>query len=112
MLYFGGRFSHAVLKQPKAGDYRIQSLYGGKEITFTPTTEHLSVAKHILNVLDYSPLYARIDLLRGRDGGLKLIELELVEPYLYLPHSDGEGADNKGAQMLAKTVRRRLDRAN
>ena len=112
LLYFGGQFSHAVLKQPKAGEYRIQSLYGGKEVTFTPTSEHLTVAKRILNVLDYRPLYARIDLLRGRDGALKLIELELVEPYLYLPHSEGEGADNKGAKMLAKTVRRRLDRAS
>ena len=89
LLYFGGRFSHAVLKQPKAGEYRIQSLYGGTEVTFTPTTEHLTVAKRILNVLDFNPLYARIDLLRGRDGALKLIELELVEPYLYLPHAEG-----------------------
>lgn len=110
LLYFGGLFSHAVLKQPKAGEYRIQSLYGGTEESFTPTSEHLTVAKRILNVLDFTPLYARIDLLRGRDGKLKLIELELVEPYLYLPHSDGDGAENKGAQMLAKAARRRIDR--
>lgn len=108
LLFFDGLFSHAVLKHPRSGDYRIQSLYGGTEETFNPTPAQLSVAKRILDVLDKPPLYARVDLLRGRDGKLKLIELELVEPYLYLPHSDGEGGNNKAAQMLAKAVRRRL----
>lgn len=108
LLFFGGKFSHAVLKHPRSGDYRIQSLYGGTEESFTPSQAHLSVANRILDVLETTPLYARVDLLRGRDGKLKLIELELVEPYLYLPHSQGEGANNKGAQMLAKAVQRRL----
>ena len=54
------------------------------------------------------PLYARVDLIRDRDGGLKLIELELIEPYLYLPHSKGEGTENEGAQKLAKALLDRL----
>ena len=111
LLFFDGLFSHAVLKHPRSGDYRIQSLYGGTEETFNPTPAQLSVARRILDVLETSPLYARVDLLRGRDGKLKLIELELVEPYLYLPHSEGEGADNKGARMLANAVRRRLNKS-
>ena len=107
-LFFGGKFCHAVLKHPRSGDYRIQSLYGGTEETFQPNPAQLSVANRILDVLDFTPLYARVDLLRGRDGKLKLIELELVEPYLYLPHAKGEGAENSGAKMLAKAVRRKV----
>ncbi len=109
LLFFGGQFSHALIKRPRPGDYRIQSFFGGTEESYNPTAAQLSVARRILDVLDYSPVYARIDLLRGRDGNLKLIELELIEPYLYLPHSGGEGADNKGAQKLAKAVKRRLN---
>ena len=51
---------------------------------------------------------SRVDLIRDRDGGLKLIELELIEPYLYLPHSKGEDAENEGAQKLAKALLDRL----
>jgi len=79
-LYFGGGFSHAVQKRAKAGDYRIQSLYGGTEETYSPSKKELSDARAILDALDFVPLYARVDLLRGLDGGLKLIELELLYP--------------------------------
>lgn len=108
-LYFGGYFSHALIKRPKNGDYRIQSIYGGTEETYTPTKRERDDARSVLDALDYTPLYARVDLLRGLDGGLKLIELEMIEPYLYLAHSPGEGADNKGAQKLAQALLKRLD---
>jgi glutathione synthase/RimK-type ligase-like ATP-grasp enzyme len=107
-LYFGGQFSHAVNKTPKAGDYRIQSIYGGKETPYTPTPRERDSARSVLDSLDFTPLYARVDLLRGRDGQLKLIELEMLEPYLYLPFAEGEGGENEGAQKLAKALKKRL----
>jgi len=107
-LYFGGRFSHAVRKTPKSGDYRIQSIYGGAEETYEPTRAERDSARDILDVLDFTPLYARVDLLRGRDGTLKLIELELIEPYLYLAHAIGEGGENEGAQKLAMALKAQL----
>ncbi len=109
-LYFGGRFSHAARKTPKAGDYRIQSIYGGAEETYSPTQAERDRARDILDVLDDTPLYARVDLLRGEDGRLKLIELECIEPYLYLPHAKGEGGENEGAQKFAKALKARLDK--
>ena len=109
-LYFGGRFSHAARKTPKAGDYRIQSIYGGSEETYTPTQAERDRARDILDVLDHTPLYARVDLLRGNDGTLKLIELECIEPYLYLPHAKGEGGENEGAQRFAKALKARLEK--
>lgn len=111
-LYFGGRFSHAARKTPKAGDYRIQSIYGGAEETYTPSQAERDRARDILDVLDATPLYARVDLLRGDDGALKLIELECIEPYLYLPHAKGEGGENEGAQKFAKALKARLDKLN
>lgn len=107
-LYFGGQFSHGLIKRPKSGDYRIQSLYGGTEETYEPSSQERASAREVLDALDFTPLYARVDLLRGRDGKLKLIELEMIEPYLYLAHAEGEGADNKGAQKLAKALAKKL----
>ena len=107
-LYFGGSFSHALIKRPKKGGYRIQSLYGGTEETYTPSKQERVSARSVLNALTFTPLYARVDLLRGRDGKLKLIELEMLEPYLYLAHAEGEGGENKGAQKLATALEKRL----
>lgn len=115
-LYFGGMFSHAVQKQAKSGEYRIQSIYGGTETPYTPTQRERDSARDVLNTLDFLPLYARVDLLRGLDGSLKLIELEMIEPYLYLPHALGgdgediEGGQNPGAQKFAKALLKRLDK--
>lgn len=108
LLYFGGEFSHAVNKRAKAGDYRIQSLYGGKEHPYAPSDSELQTAQDVLATLPEMPLYARVDLLRGLDGELKLIELEIVEPYLYMPFAEGEGGDNAGAQKLAAALKARL----
>ena len=109
-LYFGGQFSHAVQKQAKKGDYRIQSMYGGTEHTYAPSQPERDAARSVLDTLDFTPLYARVDLLRGRDGRLKLIELEMLEPYLYLPHAKiGDDGLNDGARMLAKALKKRLN---
>ncbi len=107
-LYFDGQFSHAVNKRPKDGDYRIQSMYGGRELPYSPKATELETAQTILSYLPQTPLYARVDLLRGLDGKLNLIELEMIEPYLYLGFAEGEGGDNQGAQKLAAGVARRL----
>lgn len=111
-LYFGGQFSHAVNKKPKSGEYRIQSTYGGTEEPYTPSSKERETARSVLDSLDFTPLYARVDLLRGLDGRLKLIELEMIEPYLYMTFAEGEGAENKGAKKLAAALRKRLDKAS
>jgi hypothetical protein len=82
-VMIGGDLSHALLKTAKPGDYRIQSLYGGSETPITPGKGDLDAAHSVLAALDEPPLYARVDMLRAPDGGLLLMELELIEPYLY-----------------------------
>lgn len=82
-VMIGGELSHALLKTARPGDYRIQSLYGGIETPITPGQADLDAAHSVLAALDEPPLYARVDMLRAPDGGLLLMELELIEPYLY-----------------------------
>ena len=109
LLFFDGEFSHGLQKLAKSGDYRIQSQYGGREVPWIPDEEALRVARDVLGSLPETPLYARVDLLRGLDGKLALIELEMIEPYLYLPLAE-VGADglNRGALMLADALKARL----
>lgn len=94
LIFLGGRFSHALWKRAVPGDYRIQSLYGGTEHAVIPAPADLARAEAVLAMLpfDQTPLYARIDMVRGLDGELALIEAELIEPYLYPRQDEGFGA--------------------
>lgn len=83
LLYFNRTFSHAAQKVPRAGDYRVQAIFGGSETRYSPTAEELSVAQTVVNAIDGPLLYARVDLMRLDDGRLALMELELIEPYFY-----------------------------
>jgi len=86
-VFCGGRFSHALLKAPARGDYRVQSVYGGVERTYTPSAEELATARSVLDAVPQITadglLLARVDMVRDRLGHLVLMELELIEPYLY-----------------------------
>lgn len=82
-IFIDGDFSHALIKRAQPGDYRIQSTYGGREEKITPSTDDLAAARAIIAALDEAPLYGRVDMLRGPDGSLLLMELEVIEPYLY-----------------------------
>lgn len=82
-IFIDGEFCHALVKRAQPGDYRIQSSYGGREEVLHPSAEDLAAARAVLGALDEPPLYARVDMLRGEDGGLLLMELEVIEPYLY-----------------------------
>ena len=82
-IFIGTHFSHAVLKRPAKGDYRIQSAYGGVEHIFKPNTADIECAEQICTLINGQALYARIDMLRDTEGLLRVMEVELIEPYLY-----------------------------
>lgn len=84
LIFIDGQFSHGLIKRPAAGDYRVQSLYGGWDTPVTPAPADLAAAEAVLAGLPFpAPLYARIDLVRGPEGALLLMEAELIEPFLY-----------------------------
>src|SRR6266550_4722722 len=96
IIFFGGRFSHAVLKRPAAGDYRVQWEFGGTAVTMPPPGTLLADAAAVMAAVPGLPLYARVDGVE-RDGRLILMELELIEPHLFLGWDAGAAARLAGA---------------
>lgn len=96
LVYFDGAFSHALDKVPIPGEFRVQEEHGGIITHAVPDAESLRVADAIVRLLDPVPLYARVDLV-GDGGGPVLMELELVEPSLYLRTDPGAPARFAGA---------------
>jgi len=91
-LLFGRAFSHAVVKRPKAGDYRVQPHLGGTEVPCAPPPGAIDLAKAALAAAPAEAVYARVDMVRDRSGQLAIIELELIEPSLWLEHAPDGGA--------------------
>jgi glutathione synthase/RimK-type ligase-like ATP-grasp enzyme len=89
MIFLGGRFSHAVSKRPQPGDFRVQPEFDGIIAPHVPSAEEAAAAVRILAAVEEPLLYARVDLVRGLGGEPRLIELELIEPDLYLGYDDG-----------------------
>jgi glutathione synthase/RimK-type ligase-like ATP-grasp enzyme len=87
-LFFNGKFSHAVLKKAKKGDFRVQATFGGTVYHQTAPSNYLNSAQLYVNQFAKDCLYARVD---GTiiNGEFYLMELELIEPFLFLAdHKD------------------------
>jgi hypothetical protein len=83
LIFLGGKYSHAVLKCPQTGDFRVQADFGGTSRQRTPPLKLIKQAEAILRFVDQPLLYARVDGV-DIDGQFTLIELELIEPQLFL----------------------------
>lgn len=102
LILFDGDYSHAIVKRAKAGDYRVQPHLGGTEVKCDAPDGALAVARAALAAAPAHPVYARVDLIRRDDGSLGVIELELIEPSLWLQHAPDQGAS------FAAAIRRHL----
>lgn len=98
LVFFGGRYSHAVLKRPRTGDFRVQHEHGGTFDSAQPTDAVIAAAVRAIAAVPVGaepPLYARVDgCVVG--GELLLMELEVLEPELFLrcaPDAAGRLAD-------------------
>lgn len=83
LFYFGGTYSHTILKTPKQDDFRVQEEHGGILKLVQPEDEMKASAEKILKVIQTNLLYARIDFVRTNENDFALMELELIEPSLY-----------------------------
>lgn len=92
LFYFSGEYSHAILKVPKDGDFRVQEEYGGDIQSVQPSRQLLDAGQHVMSLVDPQPVYMRVDFVRAADGQFLLIELELIEPSLYLRTDQGAAA--------------------
>ena len=100
LFYLGGRFSHAIQKIPAKGDFRVQEEYGADIVSVVPEPTLLQTSDGVMQLLTPEPVYARVDFVRGPDGRFLLMELELVEPSLYLR------MDSKAPQRFAEAFDR------
>ncbi|HYC31582.1 MAG TPA: hypothetical protein VEB59_04790, partial [Gemmatimonadales bacterium] len=83
LCFFGGRFSHAVLKRARPGDFRVQTDHGGTAALVPPGDRLVAEAAAALAAARAPTVYARVDgAVIG--GALHLMELELLEPGLFL----------------------------
>ena len=92
LMLFAGEFSHAILKKPKSGDFRVQPHLGGSETPCPPPEGAIDLALQALASAPTAAVYARVDMVADDAGQLLIMELELIEPALWLQHATDGGA--------------------
>ncbi len=85
LFYFGGSYSHTVLKTPKTGDFRVQEEYGSRLQAVEPSPAMREIGDRAIHCMGQTLVYARVDLVLAHDAPC-IIELELIEPSLYFPY--------------------------
>jgi hypothetical protein len=84
LMVVGGEYTHAVRKVAGPQDFRVQDDHGGTVHPYTPPPDEIRFAEHTVRACNPPPVYARVDMLRDNDGELAVMELELVEPELFM----------------------------
>ena len=72
------------MKRPKEGDFRVQPNLGGSTEPSDAPEGAIELAKAALAAAPAAATYARVDILRGADGAFQVMEMEPIEPALFL----------------------------
>ncbi|WP_145860431.1 ATP-grasp domain-containing protein [Pedobacter suwonensis] len=82
-IFFNGTYSHSLIKKAKPGDFRVQPAHGGSVHPQNPDHDLIAMAQQYVDLFAKNCLYARVD---GTfvNGEFLLMELELIEPFLFL----------------------------
>ncbi len=100
LVYIGGQYSHAARKTPRAGEYRVQSEFGGTYVPAEASLQARALGEAAIAAAPMAPVYARVDLLETAQGPL-LMELELIEPELFVTLHPAAAARFADALMAA-----------
>jgi glutathione synthase/RimK-type ligase-like ATP-grasp enzyme len=105
LMLFGGDYSHAVVKRPKSGDFRVQEHLGGVTLPSKAPPGAERLASQALAAAPAKATYARVDMVPDDEGVLRIMELELIEPALFLDHApDGGAAFTRSILSVARTA--------
>ena len=104
LMLFDGAFSHAVIKRAKPGDFRVQPHLGGREEQVQAPDEALALAHKALAAAPAPTAYARVDMVADEAGAWRIMELELIEPALWLDKAEGS-AERFGTAIRAAAER-------
>lgn len=84
LMVLNGKYTHAILKRAKPGDYRVQDDFGGTVHPYEPTAEEITFAEKVFAACNPTPAYGRADIIWDEQGRIYLSELEIVEPELWI----------------------------
>lgn len=102
LIYFNNELSHAVIKKPRARDFRVQKEFGGSAQPAAPPMAAVDLGNAVLKTLDRRSIFARVDIVAEHDC-VWLMELELIEPELFLDLAP------EAANRLASVIRKVID---
>lgn len=103
LVFIGGAFSHATIKRPRPGDFRVQVEHGGTADPGRAPPAVVEAGRAIADALVQPWLYARVDGV-ATSAGFMLMEVECIEPHLFLAHQDG--AHERFAQAVLRLMER------
>ena len=98
LIVIGGKYTHAVKKTAKKGDFRVQDDHGGKVEVYHASDKEIEFAEQCINLCLEMPLYARVDIAYDNNNDISLVELELIEPELWFRNN------KKSAKLLAEEI--------
>ncbi len=98
LIMIAGKYTHAVKKTAKKGDFRVQDDHGGTVEKYNATIEEIKFGELCLEMCPYSPLYARVDIVYDNNNKPSLSELELIEPELWFRNNP------ESAELLAEEI--------
>ena len=99
LMVIDGKFTHAILKKAKPGDFRVQDDFGGTVHDYVPTKKEIEFAEMVIEKCKAKPLYGRVDIIWDNEKNVYLSELEIIEPELWLRNYP------KSAQSIAEAVK-------
>ena len=105
VVVIDGFATHALRKSPAVGDYRVHEEWGGRTTAAELTEALAELATRVVSVLPATPMYARIDLLRARNGW-QVLEIEATEPSLWLDLAPPAATQRFAAAVLARIADR------
>ena len=85
LFYLEDRFSHAVSKKPRPGDFRAHSIWGAEVTLYKPSKNEIDVGIRCLEVVGHPVQFARIDYIPTNTGP-KIVEVELIDPAFFFDH--------------------------
>ena len=99
LMVIDGKFTHAILKKAKPGDFRVQDDFGGTVHDYVPTKKEIEFAEMVIGKCKAKPLYGRVDIIWDNEKNVYLSELEIIEPELWLRNYP------KSAESIAEAVK-------
>lgn len=86
-IVIDGKITLTVKKTPAKGGFLIHKHFGGSSTSVQTSEKEKSFIRNILSKLESLPLYMRVDYLKDENDNFLLLELEQIEPHLYLTES-------------------------